>query len=219
MALASPANPTGEVHLPARLRELAEVAAQSWRGRRSGRDLRGLRVRARPSPTCARSPPIPPACTPWGFAKDFGLPRLQGGRPAHHRPGDPCRRPRPRLLRPRLHPHPDPAHRALSPTPPGCTRSSPRTAAASAPRTRRAAALLDAFGIPYAPAQAGCSIWADLGARLLRPSGFAGERALWWEILDRTHVSILPGEAFHAPRPGWFRISPLARRGPRGGGP
>ncbi|MBK6015709.1 aminotransferase class I/II-fold pyridoxal phosphate-dependent enzyme, partial [Streptomyces sp. MBT53] len=142
--------------------------------------------------------------TVWGFAKDFGLPGFKAG--VLHTTDPEIRA----------------AARALAYFAPVSTHTQAHLTSLLADPARvhaflaenrrrlgasydRATALLDAFGIPYAPAQAGCSIWADLGDRLPHP-GFAGERALWREILDRTHVSILPGEAFHAPRPGWFRV-------------
>ncbi|MFJ5305303.1 aminotransferase class I/II-fold pyridoxal phosphate-dependent enzyme [Streptomyces sp. NPDC088350] len=204
VALASPANPTGEVHPPARLRELAEVAAHhgvdvvadeiyagSVFGPRPFTSMRALAGHAR-------------VHTVWGFAKDFGLPGFKAG--VLHTTDPEIRA----------------AARALAYFAPVSTHTQAHLTDLLADPARvhaflaenrrrlgasyaRAAALLDAFGIPYAPAQAGCSVWADLGGWLPRP-GFAGERALWREILDRTRVSILPGEAFHAPRPGWFRV-------------
>ncbi|WP_262059337.1 aminotransferase class I/II-fold pyridoxal phosphate-dependent enzyme [Streptomyces sp. STR69] len=205
VALASPANPTGEVHPPAKLRELAEVAAhhgvdvvadEIYAGSVFGPGpFTGLRTVAADS---AR------VHTVWGFAKDFGLPGFKAG--VLHTTDPEIRA----------------AARALAYFAPVSTHTQAHLTTLLADPARvhaflaenrrrlgasyaRATALLDAFGIPYAPAQAGCSIWADLAARLPCP-GFAGERALWREILDRTHVSILPGEAFHAPRPGWFRV-------------
>ncbi|MFJ9244464.1 aminotransferase class I/II-fold pyridoxal phosphate-dependent enzyme [Streptomyces sp. NPDC101776] len=205
VALASPANPTGAVHPAAELRELAVVAAHH------GVDVVADEIYAGsvfgPLPfTGLRTVAADPARvhTVWGFAKDFGLPGLKAG--VLHTTDPEIRD----------------AARALAYFAPVSTHTQAHLTRLLADPARvhaflaenrrrlgtsytRAAALLDGHGIPYAPAQAGCSVWADLAAWLPRP-GFAGERALWQEILDRTHVSILPGEAFHAPRPGWFRI-------------
>src|SRR5258708_4698548 len=46
----------------------------------------------------------------------------------------------------------------------------------------RTTALLDRYGIPYVPAEAGFSVWIDLRALLSRP-GLAAERELWARIL------------------------------------
>ncbi|MEV5953051.1 aminotransferase class I/II-fold pyridoxal phosphate-dependent enzyme [Streptomyces sp. NPDC051987] len=205
VALASPANPTGQVHAPADLRDLAEAAAHH------GVDIVADEIYAGsvfgPLPfTSLRTVAADPARihTVWGFAKDFGLPGFKAG--VLHTT-DPDTRA---------------AARALAYFAPVSTHTQAHLTDLLADPARvrhfhaenrrrlgashaRATALLDAFGIPCAPAQAGCSLWADLAAWLPCP-GFTGERRLWQEILDRTHVSILPGEAFHAPRPGWFRV-------------
>jgi aspartate/methionine/tyrosine aminotransferase len=140
----------------------------------------------------------------WGFAKDFGLPGFKAG--VLHTT-DPALRA---------------AARALAYFAPVSTGTQAfladlladpaRTAAFLAEGRRRlgasyaaAAAELDRHGLPYLPAEAGCSIWLDLSARLPEP-GRAGERRLWRTVLDRLRVNLLPGEAFHAPRPGWFRL-------------
>ncbi|GGN04142.1 aminotransferase class I/II-fold pyridoxal phosphate-dependent enzyme [Streptomyces fuscichromogenes] len=205
VALASPGNPTGQVHSAAELRELAEVAA------RHGVDVVADEIYAGsvfgPRPfTSLRTVAAEPARvhTVWGFAKDFGLPGFKAG--VLHTT-DPRIRAAARAL---AYFAPVSTHTQTHLT--GLLADPARVRAFLAENRRRlgasharAAALLDAFGIPYVPARAGCSVWADLAAWLPRP-GFAGERALWREILDRTHVSILPGEAFHAPRPGWFRV-------------
>lgn len=62
--------------------------------------------------------------------------------------------------------------------------------------------LLDVYGIPYVPADAGFSVWLDLRAWL--PGG--GERRLANEILEQAHVNLTPGAAFGCPEPGWFRL-------------
>ncbi|MBK3582003.1 aminotransferase class I/II-fold pyridoxal phosphate-dependent enzyme [Streptomyces sp. MBT65] len=205
VALASPANPTGAVHPAAELRELAAVAAHHGVAVVADEIYAGSVFGPLPF-TGLRTVAADPARvhTVWGFAKDFGLPGLKAG--VLHTT-DPEIRDAARALAyfapvsthtqahlTRLLADPAHVHAFLA--------ENRRRLSAS---YTRAAALLDGYGIPYAPAQAGCSVWADLAAWLPRP-GFAGERALWQEILDRTHVSILPGEAFHAPRPGWFRI-------------
>src|SRR5207244_9758369 len=65
---------------------------------------------------------------------------------------------------------------------------------------------LAAGGIRYAPAQAGLSVWVDLRPWLSSPS-FAAEQALWRCLMDDGRVSITPGQVFHGPEPGWFRLS------------
>ncbi|MFI9150934.1 aminotransferase class I/II-fold pyridoxal phosphate-dependent enzyme [Streptomyces sp. NPDC053367] len=203
VALASPGNPTGSVHCAALLRELAAVAAES------GVDVIADEIYAgsvfEGTFTALREIDGPRVHTVWGFAKDFGLSGLKAG--VLHTPD-------PRVRE---------AARALAYFAPVSTHTQAVLADLLAEPARvdaflaenrrrlgasyeRAAALLTAYGIPYAPAGAGCSVWADLGAWLPPGSGFGGERALWRDILDGTRVSILPGEAFHAPRPGWFRI-------------
>jgi 1-aminocyclopropane-1-carboxylate synthase 1/2/6 len=62
-------------------------------------------------------------------------------------------------------------------------------------------AWLDAHGIPYTPATAGFFVWIHLpGVR-----DTAQETAVWRACLD-AGVLIFPGQAFHSPRPGHFRI-------------
>ncbi|WP_405842066.1 aminotransferase class I/II-fold pyridoxal phosphate-dependent enzyme [Streptomyces sp. NBC_01518] len=231
VALASPANPTGTVHPAAELRELTEVAAHHGVDVVADEIYAGSVFGPRPFTALRTVAGGARVHTVWGFAKDFGLPGLKAG--VLHTT-DPEIRDAARALAyfapvsthtqahlTRLLADPARVHAFL-------VENRRRLGASYA----RAAALLDDFGIPYVPAQAGCSVWADLSAWLPGP-GFAGERALWREILDRTRVSILPGEAFHAPRPGWFRICHsldaalveealsrlgrfLARRGPHG---
>lgn len=64
---------------------------------------------------------------------------------------------------------------------------------------------LHAAGLAFAPAEAGFSIWTDLRPWLAEES-FAAERALWSRLFTDGRVSILPGEVFHSPVPGWFRL-------------
>ena len=40
----------------------------------------------------------------------------------------------------------------------------------------------------------------------LAEESFAAERALWSRLFTDGRVSILPGEVFHSPVPGWFRL-------------
>ncbi|MEU9116750.1 aminotransferase class I/II-fold pyridoxal phosphate-dependent enzyme [Streptomyces sp. NPDC048483] len=208
VALASPANPTGTVYPAETLREVAGAAADH------GVDIIADEIYANsafgPEPfTSLLVPAANPARSDrthvvWGFAKDFGLPGLKVG--VLHTP-DPTVRA---------------AARALAYFAPVSTDTQAlltellddtgwvdrvlaenrRRLAASYQGTAR---LLDELSIPYVPAQAGCSLWADLGAWLPSPDA-VGERALWRAVLDSTRVSIMPGEAFHSPEPGWFRI-------------
>jgi 1-aminocyclopropane-1-carboxylate synthase len=65
--------------------------------------------------------------------------------------------------------------------------------------------LLTAAGIGHAPAQAGFSVWVDL-RRWLPVDSFPAERELWRRVLDQGRVNLAPGEVFHSPTPGWFRL-------------
>ncbi|MFJ8081732.1 aminotransferase class I/II-fold pyridoxal phosphate-dependent enzyme [Streptomyces sp. NPDC096205] len=199
VALASPGNPTGSVHPAALLRELAAVAAEF------GVDLIADEIYAgsvfEGDFTSLREIDGPRVHTVWGFAKDFGLSGLKAG--VLHTP-DPDVREAARALAyfAPLSTHTQAVLAELLAEPVRVTAFLAENRRRLGISYERAAGLLRAYGIPYAPARAGCSVWADLGAWL--PP--AGERALWRDILDGTRVSILPGEAFHAPRPGWFRV-------------
>ncbi|MEU4767418.1 aminotransferase class I/II-fold pyridoxal phosphate-dependent enzyme [Actinosynnema sp. NPDC023794] len=68
-----------------------------------------------------------------------------------------------------------------------------------------AAARLAAHGIDHVRAEAGFSLWVDLTDRLTEPT-FAAEDRLWKHILAASGVNVLPGGAFGAAEPGWFRL-------------
>jgi aspartate/methionine/tyrosine aminotransferase len=208
IALSSPSNPVGHVYATETLREVADVAARhdvdiitdeiyanSVFGATPFVSLLDSRVdSARPERTHMV----------WGFAKDFGLPGCKIGV---------LYSPNPRVVA---------AARALAYFAPTSTDTQALAAELLADpswvdrfttesRRRlgasyaRCAGLLDDLGIPYVPAGAGFSVWIDLRGRLAEPT-FAAERELWSRIFDDARVSILPGEAFGSPEPGWFRV-------------
>jgi aspartate/methionine/tyrosine aminotransferase len=140
----------------------------------------------------------------WGFAKDFGLPGFKVG--VLHTRGEPGRS----------------AARELAYFAPVSTDTQSwlthrladdawldafrdghlRRLADSYASTTQA---LAAAGIPYAPAEAGFSVWTDL-RRWLTEDSFAAEAALWQALFTDGRVSMMPGEVFHSPQPGWFRL-------------
>lgn len=208
VAVGTPSNPAGQVFSAGVLRDLARVAADH------GVDVIADEVYAHsvfgPEPFTSLLDPAVGGVTGarahsvWGFAKDFGLPGFKVG--VLHTTD--------RRLRD--------AARALAyfaPTSTGTQAfltdllSDPEWVAGFLAEGRRrlgasyrhVTSLLEEFGIPYLPAGAGCSVWVDLSAWLPSP-GFPGERELWRTILDVARVSILPGEVFHSPVPGWFRV-------------
>ncbi|WP_035848762.1 aminotransferase class I/II-fold pyridoxal phosphate-dependent enzyme [Kitasatospora azatica] len=203
IALASPANPLGQVYPAEHLHELARLAEEY------GVDLIGDQIYAHsvfgPRPfTALETLGSPRVHTVWGFAKDFGLPGFKAG--VLHTTDPEVRA----------------AARALAYFAPVSTGTQAvltqlladpdRTAGFLAENRRRLAASCAAtveqlarHGIGHVPAEAGCSLWIDLRDRLPEP-GFVGERQLWRTIADRLRVNILPGEAFHSPEPGWFRL-------------
>ncbi|WP_329564566.1 aminotransferase class I/II-fold pyridoxal phosphate-dependent enzyme [Kitasatospora sp. NBC_01266] len=203
IALASPSNPLGQVHPASRLRELASLAAAH------GVDLIGDQIYAHSvfgaEPfTALEAVGGARLHTVWGFAKDFGLPGYKVG--VLHTTD-------PEVLA---------AARALAYFAPVSTGTQAflaqlladpgRTAGFLTESRRRlaasytaAAAELDRHGLRHLPAEAGCSLWLDLRDRLPEP-GFDGERRLWRTVFDRLKVNIMPGEAFHSPEPGWFRL-------------
>lgn len=67
------------------------------------------------------------------------------------------------------------------------------------------AGRLTEAGIAFTPAQAGLSVWTSLRPWLTEDSA-AGERALWHRLIDEARVGLTPGDVFHAPEPGWFRL-------------
>jgi aspartate/methionine/tyrosine aminotransferase len=203
IALATPSNPLGQVHGAQRLRELAALADEH------GVDLVGDQIYAhsvfgsRPF-TALEAVGGPRTHTVWGFAKDFGLPGFKAG--VLHSTD-------PEVLA---------AARALAYFAPVSTGTQAvlaalladpaRTAGFLAENRRRLGASCAAtveqlarHGIGHVPAEAGCSLWIDLRPMLPEP-GFAGERRLWRTVADRLRVNILPGEAFHSPEAGWFRL-------------
>lgn len=209
LALATPANPVGTVFGRAQLDGLAEFAAAY--------DLDVIAdeiyancvfgpTRFLPLAAPAADPPIAAdrVHTVWGFAKDFGLPGLKVG--VLHTT-DPTVRAAAREL----------AYFASVSTDTQALLTAlladeawvDAFLAESRARLLRSyqdvTGLLDGLGIGYAPAQAGFSVWADLSPWLPAP-GFAGEAALYADLLDRARLNILPGAVFHTDRPGWFRI-------------
>ncbi|MGW4114085.1 aminotransferase class I/II-fold pyridoxal phosphate-dependent enzyme [Actinosynnema sp. NPDC004786] len=206
VALSSPANPHGAVYPAAVLRDLLRVAAEH------DLDVISDEIHAH----CAFGPdPFVSVMDPevlgphadrvhviWGLAKDFGLSGLKVG-----------------VLRP-ARPTRD-AARALAYFATVSTDTQAlacallsddaRVAALLAENRRRlaashahAASLLAAHGIRHVPATAGLSLWADLRDRLDEPT-FAAEDRLWRRTRD-ARVNVLPGSAFGAPAPGWFRV-------------
>lgn len=206
VALSSPANPHGAVYSAPVLRDLLRVAADH------DLDVISDEIHAH----CAFGPePFVSVLDPevlgphadrvhviWGFAKDFGLSGLKVG---VLRPGRPTRD----------------AARALAYFATVSTDTQAllrdllsddeRVAALLAENRRRladshahAASLLAAHGIPHVPASAGLSLWVDLRDRLDEPT-FAAEDRLWRRT-RAAKVNVLPGSAFGAPEPGWFRL-------------
>jgi aspartate/methionine/tyrosine aminotransferase len=202
--LTSPCNPTGNVHPAATLREVLAVAERHdldviadelYANSAFGADFVSVLDPMVRGTSRVRLHVV------WGFAKDFGLSGLKVG--VLHT-ADPA------TLA---------AARALAYFAPVSTwtqalltdllddRTWVREFAATnrqrlAESYRDTTNLLDAYGIPYAPASAGFSVWLDLSGWLTR----GGEPRLARDILDRAHVNITPGTAFGCPEPGWFRL-------------
>ncbi|WP_103354545.1 aminotransferase class I/II-fold pyridoxal phosphate-dependent enzyme [Amycolatopsis sp. CA-128772] len=202
LVLTSPDNPTGRVHPAGVLRELLAVAARLDLDVVADEIYAGSVFGATPFTSVLDGGPR--VHVVWGFAKDFGLPGLKVGALCSSDP---------EVLA---------AARALAYFAPVSSDtqallaglltdgdwvrgyldgSRARLAAAYAGVT---AALAEA-GVPYVPAGAGFSVWLDLRAWLAEP-GTPGEHELWRRILDAARVNILPGSAFGAPEPGWFRL-------------
>jgi 1-aminocyclopropane-1-carboxylate synthase 1/2/6 len=208
IALASPSNPVGHVYGPGLLREILQVAAAG------GLDVIADEVYSNSvfgsgsfTPLSALTgSTLPPerVHTVWGFAKDFGLPGLKVG--VLHTTDPEVRA----------------AARELAYFAPVSTDTQAllnslladrawTDAFLAAGRARlgdsyaRVTGLLDEHGISYLPAEAGFSVWIDLGPWLPGP-GFEGETALWRRLCDEAHLNILPGIEFHSPEPGWFRL-------------
>ncbi|MFJ8161608.1 aminotransferase class I/II-fold pyridoxal phosphate-dependent enzyme [Streptomyces sp. NPDC096136] len=208
VALSSPSNPIGEVHGPEVLAGLLRVVREHDVDLVSD-EIYAHAVFGAQAFTSAADPAVNPDWADrthvvWGFAKDFGLPGLKTG-VLHTRDAG---------VRA--------AARALAYFAPVSTATQHTLAelladpewvasflAAGRLRLgssyRHLTGLLDAYGIPYAPAGAGFSVWLDLG-RWLPGTGFAAEELLWRELFEKAKVSILPGGAFRSPEPGWFRL-------------
>ncbi|MFF3014982.1 aminotransferase class I/II-fold pyridoxal phosphate-dependent enzyme [Streptomyces sp. NPDC057939] len=208
VALSSPSNPIGEVHPPEVLAELLRVV------REHDVDLVSDEIYAHAvfgdrAFTSAADPAVNPHWADrthvvWGFAKDFGLPGLKTG-VLHTR--DPRVRDAARAMA-----YFAPVSTATQGTLAGLLADTAWvTSFLAAGRDRLASsyghlvALLDAHDIPYAPAEAGFSVWLDL-RRWLPGADFEAEHRLWRGLFETAKVSILPGGAFRSPQPGWFRL-------------
>ncbi|MGP4111046.1 aminotransferase class I/II-fold pyridoxal phosphate-dependent enzyme [Streptomyces sp. 4N509B] len=216
VALSSPSNPVGEVHPPDVLAEVLRVV------REHDVDLVADEIYAHavfgPRPfTSALDPSVNPDWADrthlvWGFAKDFALPGLKVG-----------------VLHTR-HPGVLAAARALAYFAPVSTATQDLLARMLADRAwvsgvlaegrarlaasyEHAVACLTEWGIPFVPAEAGFSVWLDLGRWLPgadaadgSAAGFAAEERLRRGLFEQARVNVLPGAAFHCPKPGWFRL-------------
>ncbi|MEU9035843.1 aminotransferase class I/II-fold pyridoxal phosphate-dependent enzyme [Streptomyces sp. NPDC048352] len=208
VALSSPSNPIGEVHPPEVLAALLRVVREHDVDLVSD-EIYAHAVFGEQAFTSAADPAVNPDWAErthvvWGFAKDFGLPGLKTG-VLHTR--DPRVGEAARAMA-----YFAPVSTATQQTLAGLLADPEWVASFLAAGRRRLGAsyehlvtLLDAHGIPYAPAAAGFSVWLDLG-RWLPGSGFEAERLLWRELFEKARVSILPGGAFRSPEPGWFRL-------------
>ncbi|MFD6880146.1 MULTISPECIES: aminotransferase class I/II-fold pyridoxal phosphate-dependent enzyme [unclassified Streptomyces] len=208
VALSSPSNPIGEVHPPEVLADLLRVVREHDVDLVSDEIYAHAVFGGRPF-TSAADPAVNPHWADrthvvWGFAKDFGLPGLKTG-VLHTR--DPRVRDAARAMA-----YFAPVSTATQDTLAGLLADPAWVAAfLDAGRARLASsyghlvALLDAHGIPYAPAEAGFSVWLDL-RRWLPGTDFEAERRLWRALFETARVSVLPGGAFRSPQPGWFRL-------------
>ncbi|MEU8435869.1 aminotransferase class I/II-fold pyridoxal phosphate-dependent enzyme [Streptomyces sp. NPDC029216] len=208
VALSSPSNPIGEVHPPEVLAGLLRVVREHDVDLVSD-EIYAHAVFGGQAFTSAADPAVNPDWAErthvvWGFAKDFGLPGLKTG-VLHTR--DPRVREAARALA-----YFAPVSTATQHTLAELLADPEWVASFLAAGRRRLGSsyghltgLLDAYGIPYAPADAGFSVWLDLG-RWLPGDGFGAEELLWRELFEKAKVSILPGGAFRSPEPGWFRL-------------
>ncbi|MDX2396129.1 MULTISPECIES: aminotransferase class I/II-fold pyridoxal phosphate-dependent enzyme [unclassified Streptomyces] len=208
VALSSPSNPIGEVHPPEVLSDLLRVVREHDVDLVSDEIYAHAVFGGRPF-TSAADPAVNPHWADrthvvWGFAKDFGLPGLKTG-VLHTR--DPRVRDAARAMA-----YFAPVSTATQDTLAGLLADPAWVAAfLDAGRARLASsyghlvALLDAHDIPYAPAEAGFSVWLDL-RRWLPGTDFEAERRLWRALFETARVSVLPGGAFRSPQPGWFRL-------------
>jgi 1-aminocyclopropane-1-carboxylate synthase len=69
-----------------------------------------------------------------------------------------------------------------------------------------AGAALAAAGVPFLPPTAGMFLWVDLRALLPAVGGWVAERELTRELFADAGVLLTPGEAMHAPAPGFYRL-------------
>ncbi|RHY35459.1 hypothetical protein DYB32_000083 [Aphanomyces invadans] len=67
------------------------------------------------------------------------------------------------------------------------------------------AAVLTKFNVPFVPAPAGMFVWVDFSA-FLRHDTWYGERELTQLMFEKCKFIMTPGEAQHAPTPGFYRI-------------
>jgi 1-aminocyclopropane-1-carboxylate synthase len=208
VALTSPHNPVGCVHPPEVLRDLLQVAADHQV------DVISDEIYAHsvfgpgeyvPLAEVKDSPlPVERIHTVWGFAKDFGLAGFKVG--VLHTV-DPEVRAAARELAyfAPVSTHTQAVLTRLLSDDRWVTEFLAESARRLGGSYRAATAILDDYAIPYTPAQAGFSIFTDLG-RLMPERSFAAESFLWAALLETLHVSVLPGGLFGCPEPGWFRI-------------
>jgi aspartate/methionine/tyrosine aminotransferase len=208
LALTSPHNPLGHVYREGELRRIAQACARLDLDLIADEIYAACGFAGHPFVSTLRLSPgvVDPERlhVVWGFAKDFGLPGLKVG--VLH-----TRQPQVRA-----------AARELAYFAPVSTDTQALVCRLLADHawldgflaTNRArlaasyslaAGLLAAAEIPFAAAEAGFSIWTDL-RRWLPDGSFAAEAALWRGLLQDGRVSVLPGEVFHSPEPGWFRL-------------
>ena len=201
VALLSPHNPLGHVYSAATLTEVAEVVRDHDLDLISDEVYAGS-VYAGEFVSAAALDVLPPdrVHVVWGFSKDFGMSGLRVGVLSS---GDP------RVLEAA-------GYLARLSTVSSDTQALLRAMLADGTfmarfvqeRRRRLAdayamttAALDAQGIEYVEAAAGLYVWIRLPA-----ATFGAERATWQRIFDTAKVNIVPGDAFHCPEPGWFRL-------------
>jgi aspartate/methionine/tyrosine aminotransferase len=200
LAVTSPANPVGQVHSPAVLRDLVDVATAH------SVDVIADEIYAHSAYGAEFVSMVGEHAVHgiWGFAKDFGLSGLKVG-VLHTR--DPRVRAAARAL---AYFAPVSTHTQALLTNllsdkdwvAGFLAEARRRLGESATATMD---LLTAGGIGYVEPAGGFSLWVDLRQHLPEVS-VAGEQELWQRILRAGRVNILPGDAFGCPEPGWFRL-------------
>lgn len=208
LALTSPHNPLGRVYRVAELADLARACERLDLDLIADEIYAGSTF-AGPAFTSALALPGEPidpnrVHAIWGFAKDFGLPGLKVG--VLHTRGA-------AVLA---------AARELAYFAPVSTDTQFLLAGLlddtgwlddfrAAHRARLAGSYatvtrhLAAAGIGHLPAEAGLSVWTDLRPWLADGTA-AAEQELWRQLFDQARVSLTPGQVFHAPEPGWFRL-------------